>query len=106
VLELIGWLRSAAISAEQLTSVTWPVGVWSQAMHQAAWACLHTGRLRAQISAVLDVTHEFLRSSPALTPTEIRCCLPVLHAMVVQRLVADVLEPQALGELALADLIL
>lgn len=106
VLELIEWLRSSPFSADQLASVTWPVGVWSEAMHQAAWACLHEGRLRAQMRAVLDVTHEFLRNSPALTPAAIRCCLPTLHAMVARRLIGDVLEPQALGELALADVVL
>jgi hypothetical protein len=103
VLDLLESLRAGSITAAALSSVSWPAGVWSNAMHQAAWACMHEGRLRAQMRAVLDVTCEFLRSNPGLTPARVRGCLPALHAMAVGRLVADVLEGPALGELALAD---
>ncbi|MBT0768748.1 hypothetical protein KIH74_07410 [Kineosporia sp. J2-2] len=104
VRELIGQVRAGAITPQQLSSVVWPSGVWSGAMHEAAWTCLKEGRLRAQMRAVIDVTLEFVLANPRLTAVGTRACLPTLHAMTVRRLVADTAGEKALGELALADL--
>ncbi|GAA3636411.1 hypothetical protein GCM10022223_63590 [Kineosporia mesophila] len=104
VLELIDRVRTGDLAPAQLSAVTWPVGIWSRAMHEAAWACLREGRLRFQMRAVLDVTMEFVRANPDLTPAATRAALAALHAMTVHRLVGDVLDEKPLGELALADL--
>ncbi|GAB6899029.1 hypothetical protein [Kineosporia succinea] len=103
VSELVERVRGLEVTPEQLAAVTWPAGVWSRAMHEAAWACLREGRLRFQMRAVLDVTLEFVIAYPGLTPAGVRCCLPALHAMAVHRLVGDVLDEKSLGELALAE---
>jgi hypothetical protein len=103
VVELIDRIRAEDVTPQQLSSVTWPSGVWSRAMHEAAWACLREGRLRAQMRAVLDVTLELLLAHSALTPLDARACLPALHAMTVHRLTEDVTDEKALGELSLAE---
>ncbi|GLY28808.1 hypothetical protein [Kineosporia sp. NBRC 101731] len=104
VLELIDRVRTGDLTPAQLSTVSWPAGIWSRAMHEAAWACLREGRLRFQMRAVLDVTLEFALANPALTPVATRAGLAALHAMTVHRLVGDVLDEKPLGELALADL--
>jgi hypothetical protein len=103
ILELVDQIRTKNITPEQLSNVTWPSGVWSRAMHEAAWACLREGRLRSQMRAVLDVTLELILAHPTLAPQDARACLPALHAMTVRRLVDDVADEKALGELALAE---
>ena len=103
VIELIDRIRAKDITPQQLSAVTWPSGVWSRAMHEAAWACLREGRLRAQMRAILDVTLELLLAHPTLTPMDARACLPALHAMTARRLTADVADEKALGELGLAE---
>lgn len=104
VLELINLVRDGGLSASRLAAVTWPGGVWSRAMHEAAWACLRAGRLRLQMRAVLDVTLEFVLAEPEADPVTIRAALPALHAMTVHRLIGDVLADGAGADLVLADL--
>ena len=103
VLELVELLRSGQVHPEQLAQITWPAGVWAQAMHEAAWACLSEDRLRAQMRAVLDVTLEFVVAHPTLTAAESRACMQALHALTVSRLIGDAMDEKALGELALAE---
>ncbi|MCD5316094.1 hypothetical protein [Kineosporia babensis] len=103
VLGLIELIKAGQVDAAKLSEVTWPAGVWSRAMHEAAWACLREGRLRAQMRAVIDVTLEFSLAHPELRPFQVRSCMPALHAMTVQRLVGDAMDEKSLGELALAE---
>ncbi|GLY29665.1 hypothetical protein [Kineosporia sp. NBRC 101731] len=103
VLELIDRVRTGQVTPAQLAGITWPAGVWAQAMHEAAWACHRENRLREQMRAVLDVTLEFVQAHPDLSPAGIRECTAALHAMTVSRLVADVADEKAVGDLTLAE---
>ncbi|NCT91702.1 hypothetical protein GXB85_12175, partial [Cellulomonas sp. APG4] len=90
-----------AAPLERLAEVRWPVGVWARAMHAAAWAAHTTGRLRAQLLAVVDATADALTREPDADPLRVRAALPALHGLVVAELLADVLEDDVLGELRL-----
>jgi hypothetical protein len=103
VLDLVERLRTGQVDPAQLAQITWPAGVWAQAVHEAGWACLREDRLRAQMRAVLDVTLEFVLAHPSVDPARTRTCLTVLHALTVSRVVGDAMDEKSLGELSLAE---
>ncbi|WP_043607516.1 hypothetical protein, partial [Cellulomonas carbonis] len=74
---------------------------WARAMHAAAWAAHATGRLRAQLLTVVDVTAAALEAEPDADPVLLRAALPALHGLAVADLLADVLADDVLGELRL-----
>ena len=87
---------------DRLAAVGWPPGRWARAMHAGAWAAHGTGRLHAQLVAVLDVTAALVGAEPDPDPVLLRAALPALHALTVAAVVGDVLDAEPLAELHLA----
>jgi hypothetical protein len=87
------------ISVTDLADVGWPAGAWARAMHAGARAAYSTGRLRAQLLAVFDVTAALVHQDVDPDPARVRAALPALHALAVAALVSDVLDPASLAEL-------
>lgn len=93
--------RAPEVPLGRLAEVRWPAGAWARAMHAAAWAAHATGRLHAQLLAVVDATAEALEREPGTDPLRLRAALPALHGLVVADLLDDVLDDEVLGELRL-----
>ena len=106
VAELRTTAASGRLSITDLADIAWPAGVWAQAMHAGAWAAHTTGRLHAQMVAVLDVTAALLRSNAAADPAQVRHALPALHALTVAAVVGDILDAAPLTELRLGGVVL
>jgi hypothetical protein len=89
------------VTAADLAGVRWPPGEWARAMHAGAWAAFGTGRLRAQLVAVLDVTAALVGAGTDPDPVLLRGALPTLHALTVAAVVGDVLDAEPLAQLHL-----
>lgn len=101
VADLCAAVARGELTAAQLAAVRWPPGRWARALHSAAWAAFGTGRLHAQLVAVLDVTAALVRAQPRTDPVLLRAALPTLHALAVAEVVGDVLDAGPLAELHL-----
>jgi hypothetical protein len=106
VAELRTTVANGRLSITDLADIAWPAGVWAQAMHAGAWAAHTTGRLHAQMVAVLDVTAALLRSNADADPAQVRHALPALHALTVAAVVGDILDAAPLTELRLGGVVL
>lgn len=101
VADLCGALSRREVTLDRLAGVGWPPGLWARAMHAGAWAAYGTGRLHAQLVAVLDVTAALVGAAPDPDPVLLRAALPTLHALTVAAVVGDVLDAEPLAELHL-----
>jgi hypothetical protein len=101
VADLCRALARREVTLGRLAEVGWPPGRWARAMHAGAWAAYGTGRLRAQLVAVLDVTAALVGAEPDPDPVLLRAALPTLHALTVAAVVGDVLDAEPLAELHL-----
>ncbi|WP_407343916.1 hypothetical protein [Pengzhenrongella phosphoraccumulans] len=104
VVDLQGRVGAGVLTLDALAAVQWSAGGWAAAMHSAAWVAYTTGRLRAQLVAVLDVTSALVRAQPAADPVTMRSALATLHALTVARLLGDVLPDTLLSVLQPADI--
>lgn len=91
------------VTLDGLAGVRWPSGMWERTMHAAAWAAFEHGRLHAQLVAVLAATEQVVHAHPDADPVALRSALTTAHTLVIAALVADVLEPDPLATLLLAD---
>ena len=103
VVALQGRVGAGTLTLDALASVRWDAGDWAAAMHAAAWAAFTTGRLRAQLLAVLDVTSSLVRANPAASAGAMRSALPALHALTVAELLGDALDRETSTALRRAD---
>lgn len=101
VADLCAALAGREVTLDGLAGVRWPPGRWARAMHAGAWAAHGTGRLHAQLVAVLDVTAALVGADPDPDPVLLRAALPTLHALTVAAVVGDVLDAEPLAELHL-----
>ncbi|MGW6130741.1 hypothetical protein ACWFNE_12020 [Cellulomonas sp. NPDC055163] len=101
VADLCAALVRREVTLDRLARVGWPPGRWADAMHAGAWAAYGTGRLHAQLVAVLDVTAALVGAEPDPDPVLLRAALPALHALTVAAVVGDVLDAEPLAELHL-----
>lgn len=96
-------LASVPGGLTSLAGVRWPFGAWQNAMHAAAWAAFHEGRLRAQMVAVLTATAQVVDAYPGADPVTLRSALHAAHALVTGALVDDVLDAEPRQVLRMAE---
>ncbi len=99
VTDLVTAVTDARVRLAGMSQVAWRPGTWASSMHAAAWAAHRSGRLRQQLLAVVDVTAALVSAHAEADASQLRTALPVLHALAVAAVVADVLEPEPLAEL-------
>ena len=103
VADLRDTVARGGVGLEALGDVDLPPQTWVTSMHAAARAAHTTGRLRAQLLAVMDVTAALVRSLVDPDPVLLRAALPALHALTVATVVGDVLDSTPLARLRRAD---
>lgn len=99
VVELLGAVSCGRVSLDGLARVEWVAGAWATSMHRAAWAAYTSGRLLAQLRAVIDVTAAFVGAYGGTDLVQLRTALHPLHALVAAAVVGDVLAPADLADL-------